>query len=117
MKKVDERRIEDLLSQLTLEENQYDTRSYVFHSGGVLGLVYLPKDVGWTMGVRKEFAYDSWINVGTTDLVSYLPVIVHWHQLSRDLAYKTGKVLGAEAVAEQDVILALNKYQEESPMW
>jgi len=121
MKKVDERRIEDLLSQLTLEEKINMIHGVaIFHSGGVprLGIPPLKMSDG-PMGVRKEFAYDSWINVGTTDdLVSYLPsnsaLASTW---SRDLAYKTGKVLGAEARGRgKDVILAPGINIKRSPL-
>ncbi len=121
MKKVDERRIDDLLSQLTLEEKINMIHGVaLFHSGGVprLGIPPLKMSDG-PMGVRKEFAYDSWTNVGTTDdLVSYLPsnsaLASTW---SRELAYKTGQVLGAEARGRgKDVILAPGINIKRSPL-
>lgn len=121
MKKVDERRIDDLLSQLTLEEKINMIHGVaLFHSGGVprLGIPPLKMSDG-PMGVRKEFAYDNWTNVGTTDdLVSYLPsnsaLASTW---SRELAYKTGQVLGAEARGRgKDVILAPGINIKRSPL-
>lgn len=121
MKKVDERRIDELLAQLTLEEKINMIHGVaIFHSGGVerLGIPPLKMSDG-PMGVRKEFAYDSWQNVGTTDdLVSYLPsnsaLASTW---SRELAYKTGKVLGAEARGRgKDVILAPGINIKRSPL-
>ncbi|TAH72914.1 MAG: glycosyl hydrolase [Anaerolineaceae bacterium] len=121
MKKVDETRIDDLLSQLTLEEKINMIHGVgLFQSGGVprLGIPPLKMSDG-PMGVRKDFANDSWINIGTTDdYVSYLPsnsaVASTW---SRDLAYITGMVLGAEARGRgKDVILAPGINIKRSPL-
>ncbi|NLJ95692.1 MAG: glycosyl hydrolase [Clostridiales bacterium] len=121
MKKVDETRIDDLLSQLTLEE-----KISMIHGEGIfqtaaverLGIPALKMSDG-PMGVRKEFALDQWINVSSTDdQVSYLPsnsaLASTW---SREQAYKTGKVLGAEARGRgKDVILAPGINIKRSPI-
>ena len=121
MKKVDETRIEELISQLTLEEKiDMIHGEGIFQSGGVprLGIPPLKMSDG-PMGVRKEFAMDSWFNVGTTDdLVSYLPsntaLASTWN---RELAYQTGMVLGAEARGRgKDVILAPGINIKRSPL-
>ncbi len=121
MKRVDEKRIDDLLSQLTLEEKITMIHGEgIFQSGGVPRLGIPPvKFSDGPMGVRNEFALDSWINVGTTDdCVSYLPsnsaLASTW---SRDIAYKTGMVLGAEARGRgKDVILAPGINIKRSPL-
>jgi beta-glucosidase len=121
MKKVDERRIDVLISQLTLEEKiDMIHGAGLFQTGGVsrLGIPPLKMSDG-PMGVRKEFARDSWHNVGTTDdYVSYLPsnsaLASTW---SRDMAYQTGRVLGAEARGRgKDVILAPGINIKRSPL-
>lgn len=121
MKNVDEKRIDELLSQLTLEEKINMIHGVgIFMSGGVprLGIPPLKMSDG-PMGVRKEFANDSWMNIGTTDdYVSYLPsnsaLASTW---SRDMAYKTGRVLGAEARGRgKDVILAPGINIKRSPI-
>lgn len=121
MKKVDESRIENLLSQLSLEEkiNMIHGEG-LFQAGGVprLGIPSLKMSDG-PMGVRKEFALDSWTNVGSTDdYVSYLPsnsaLASTWN---KDIAYKTGVVLGAEARGRgKDVILAPGINIKRSPL-
>ena len=121
MKKVDEKRIEELMSQLTLEEKiDMIHGAGIFQTGGVprLGIPPLKMSDG-PMGVRKEFARDSWLNIGTTDdYVSYLPstsaLASTW---SRDMAYQTGLVLGAEARGRgKDVILAPGINIKRSPL-
>lgn len=121
MKKVDEKRINDLLSRLTLEEKiSLIHGDGLFQTGGVprLGIPPLKFSDG-PMGVRNEFARDSWINIGTTDdYVSYLPsnsaLASTWN---RELAYKMGQVLGAEARGRgKDVILAPGINIKRSPL-
>lgn len=121
MKKVDEARIEELLSQLTLEEKiSMIHGEALFQTAGVarLGIPPLKMSDG-PMGVRKEFAADSWVNIGSTDdQVSYLPsnsaLASTW---SREMAYKIGKVLGAEARGRgKDVILAPGINIKRSPL-
>ena len=121
MKRVDEKRIDDLLSQLTLKEKITMIHGEgIFQSGGVPRLGIPPvKFSDGPMGVRNEFALDSWINVQITDdYVSYLPsnsaLASTW---SRDIAYKTGMVLGAEARGRgKDVILAPGINIKRSPL-
>ncbi len=121
MKKVDEKRIDDLMSQLTLEEKITMIHGEgIFQSGGVprLGIPPMKMSDG-PMGVRKEFALDSWINIGTTDdYVSYLPsnsaIASTWN---RKMAYNMGKVLGAEARGRgKDIILAPGINIKRSPL-
>lgn len=121
MKKVDETRIEELLIQLTLEEKIRMVHGVgLFMTGGVERLGIPPlKMADGPMGVRKEFAQDSWINIGTTDdYVTYLPsnsaLAATWNV---KLAYLTGKVLGAEARGRgKDVILAPGINIKRSPL-
>lgn len=121
MKSVDERKIDELLSQLTLEEKiSLIHGEGIFQTGGVprLGIPPLVFSDG-PMGVRKEFAKDSWINIcSTDDCVSYLPsnsaLASTWNT---KLAYKFGKVLGAEARGRgKDVILAPGINIKRSPL-
>lgn len=121
MKKVNEEIIEQLLSQLTLEEKIAMIHGEgIFQSGGVerLGIPPMKMSDG-PMGVRKEFEKGQWINIGTTDdLVSYLPsnsaLASTWN---RELAYITGQVLGAEARGRgKDVILAPGINIKRSPL-
>ena len=121
MKKVDEKRIDDLMSQLTLEEKITMIHGEgIFQSGGVprLGIPPMKMSDG-PMGVRKEFALDSWINIGTTDdYVSYLPsnsaIASTWN---RKMEYNMGKVLGAEARGRgKDIILAPGINIKRSPL-
>lgn len=121
MKKVDEKRINDLLSEMTLEEKIALIHGEgIFQTGGVPRLNIPPlKFSDGPMGVRKEFARDSFINIQTTDdCVSYLPsnsaLASTWN---RKLAYKMGKVLGAEARGRgKDVILAPGINIKRSPL-
>ncbi|MDI9509253.1 MAG: glycosyl hydrolase [Clostridiales bacterium] len=121
MRKVNEALIDDLLSQLTLEEKIGMIHGQgLFQTAGVprLGIPPMKMSDG-PMGVRNEFALDSWINVGTTDdYVSYLPstsaLASTWN---RELAYRTGAVLGAEARGRgKDVILAPGINIKRSPL-
>ena len=121
MMKVDERRIEELLGKLTLEE-----KIGMIHGDGLfqtkaverLGIPALKFSDG-PMGVRKEFRRSEWINAGTTDdYVSYLPsnsaLAATWNT---ELAYETGKVLGTEARGRgKDVILAPGINIKRSPL-
>ncbi|MGN0247078.1 MAG: beta-glucosidase [Lachnospiraceae bacterium] len=111
MKKVNEEKIENLLKQLTLDEKIGMIHGAgLFRTEGVerLGIPPLIMSDG-PMGVRNEFPDDSWIPVGNSDdYVSYLPcnsaVASTWN---RELAEKTGEVLGAETRGRgKDVILA-----------
>ncbi len=121
MKKVDETRIEQLLAELTPEEKIAMIHGEgLFQTAGVerLGIPPLKMSDG-PMGVRREFALKDWSLVGTTeDYVTYLPsnsaLAATWN---RELAYNTGKVLGAEARGRgKDVILAPGINIKRSPL-
>ncbi|HKM00378.1 MAG TPA: glycoside hydrolase family 3 C-terminal domain-containing protein [Mobilitalea sp.] len=121
MKKVDEARIDEILSELTLEEKIAMIHGEgIFQTGGVerLGIPPIKMSDG-PMGVRKEFAIESWKEVGYSfDLVSYLPsnsaLAATWN---RELAYQTGQVLGAEARGRgKDIILAPGINIKRSPL-
>lgn len=106
-----EAQIQELLSQLTLEE-----KVGMIHGNGLfrtkaverLGIPRLVTSDG-PMGVRMEFPDDSWIPVGKSDdYVTYNPsnsaLAATWNP---ELAYESGKVLGEEARGRgKDVILA-----------
>ncbi len=106
-----ESQIQELLSQLTLEE-----KVGMIHGKGLfcskaverLGIPQLVTSDG-PMGVRMEFPDDSWIPVGKSDdYVTYNPsnsaLAATWNPR---LAYESGKVLGEEARGRgKDVILA-----------
>ena len=106
-----ESQIQELLSQLTLEE-----KVGMIHGKGLfcnkaverLGIPRLVTSDG-PMGVRMEFPDDSWIPVGKSDdYVTYNPsnsaLAATWNPR---LAYESGKVLGEEARGRgKDVILA-----------
>jgi beta-glucosidase len=121
MIRVNEEIIEELLSQLTLEEKVRMIHGEgLFQSGGVERLSIPPMIMSdGPMGVRKEFEQASWINIGSTyDMVSYLPsnsaLASTWN---KELAYETGKVLGAEARGRgKDVILAPGINIKRSPL-
>ncbi len=121
MKKVKEERIEQLLAELTLEEKIAMIHGEgLFQTAGIERLHIPPlKMSDGPMGVRKEFALKDWINIyQEEDKVSYLPsnsaLASTW---SRELAYETGKVLGAEARGRgKDVILAPGINIKRSPL-
>ena len=100
MRKVNEALSDDLLSQLTLEE-----KIGMIHGQGLFQTANVPrlgippmKMSDGPMGVRNEFALDSWINVGTTDdYVSYLPSTSALASTWNREFHRTGAVLGAEA--------------------
>ncbi len=105
-----ESQIEELLSQLTLEE-----KIGMIHGNGLfrtkaverLGIPRLVTSDG-PMGVRMEFPDDSWYPLNLSDdYVSYGPsnsaLAATWNP---KLAYETGKVLGEEARGRgKDMIL------------
>lgn len=106
-----EQYIENLLSQLTLEEKIGMIHgATLFRTAPVerLGIPALHFSDG-PMGVRAEFADDEWRDAGhTDDFVTYLPcnsaVASTWN---RELAKESGYVLGEEARGRgKDVILA-----------
>lgn len=115
------RRAEELLEKLTLEEKIGMIHgAELFATKGVerLGIPPLRFSDG-TMGVRQEFAPDSWHAVGNTDdFVTYLPcgsaVAATWN---RSLAKMAGSVLGAEARGRgKDVILGPGINIKRSPL-
>ncbi len=105
-----EPQIDELLSQLTLEE-----KISMIHGNGLfrtkaverLGIPRLVTSDG-PMGVRMEFPDDSWYPIDNSDdYVSYGPsnsaLAATWNPV---LAYETGKVLGEEARGRgKDMIL------------
>jgi len=104
-----EKRIEDLLPRLTLDEKIGLVHANgMFRSGGVerLGIPYL-----WTadgpQGVREEGALDSWASAGwTNDFATALPpgatVAATWNP---ELAALCGKVIGEEARARNKHVM------------
>ncbi|MBO4980944.1 MAG: glycoside hydrolase family 3 C-terminal domain-containing protein [Lachnospiraceae bacterium] len=106
-----ERWIEELISQLTLEE-----KASMIHGNGLfrtkaverLGIPEIVTSDG-PMGVRMEFQNDHWIALGhSDDFVSYSPsnsaLAATWNP---QRAYDSGRVLGEEARGRgKDVILA-----------
>lgn len=106
-----EQKIEEILSQLTLEE-----KVSMCHGAGLfrtetikrLGIPSLKMSDG-PMGVRHEFPNANWEPVGNTDdFVSYLPcnaaLASTWNP---ELAYDEGSILGKEARGRgKDIILA-----------
>ena len=116
-----EKYIENLLSQLTLEEKVGMIHgSGLFHTAPVerLGIPALYFSDG-PMGVRAEFKDDEWVDAGKTDdYVTYLPcnsaVASTWNP---ELAYEAGSVLGEEARGRgKDVILAPGINIKRSPL-
>ena len=111
MKKINYEKIEEIVSELKLEEKVAMVHAAgLFRNGNVerLGIPSLHMSDG-PMGVRNEFPNASWVPVGNTDdYVTYLPSIsalaCTWN---RKLAYDSGDVLGKEARGRgKDIILA-----------
>lgn len=120
-KNVDERRVEELLGQLTLEEKIGMIHGDgLFRTRGVerLGIPPLVMSDG-PMGVRNEFENSQWKAVGNSDdYVTYLPcnsaLAATWN---RELAREVGQVLGEEARGRgKDVILAPGINIKRSPL-
>lgn len=116
-----EKQLEELLSQLTLEEKIGMIHGAgLFRTEGVerLGIPPLFMSDG-PMGVRAEFADNEWRSVGTTeDFVSYLPcnsaITSTWN---RKAAGRAGEVLGEETRGRgKDVILAPGINIKRSPL-
>lgn len=109
-KKV-ESQIEKLLKKLTLEEKIAMVHADGLFKSGAVERLDIPalKCSDGPMGVRKEFHNERWIPIGNNDdNVSYLAsnsaLASTWNT---ELAYESGKVLGAEARGRgKDVILA-----------
>ncbi|MEK0312535.1 beta-glucosidase [Cohnella sp. 56] len=113
--------IEELLRQLTPEEKVGMIHgAALFRTAGVerLGIPPLRMSDG-PMGVRREYADDAWINIGTSDdYVTYFPsnsaIAATWN---RELAYRSGQALGAEARGRgKDIILAPGINIKRSPL-
>ena len=111
----------DLTAKLTLDEKIAIVHAAgLFRSGGAerLGIPSLKMDDG-PMGVRAELHNDNWMPLyNTRDYVTYLPsgsaVASTWN---RDLARKTGEVLGEEARGRgKDVILGPSINIKRSPL-
>lgn len=106
-----EAQIQELLSQMTLEEKVGMIHGKGLFCNGAVERLGIPKLVtsDGPMGVRMEFPDDSWIPVGKSDdYVTYNPsnsaLAATWNP---ELAYESGKVLGEEARGRgKDVILA-----------
>lgn len=102
--------IEELISKLTIEEKSAMIHGAgLFRTDGVKRLNISPlKMSDGPIGVRHEFPDDSWVPIGNSDdYVTYLPcslaLAATWN---RELAYKSGKVLGSEARGRgKDIIL------------
>ena len=102
--------IELVVNELTLEEKINMIHGVgLFETGGVERLNIPPLHMSdGPMGVRCEFAKDEWRQVGETgDFVTYCPsntaIASTWN---RDLAKKSGEVLGEEARGRgKDIIL------------
>lgn len=116
-----EQYIENLLSQLTLEEKVAMIHGAgLFRTGEVarLGIPSIRFSDG-PMGVRGEYPDNEWRYLGyTDDYVTYLPcnsaIASTW---DRDLAHKAGSVLGEEARGRgKDVILAPGINIKRSPL-
>lgn len=112
---------EDLTAKLTLDEKIAIVHAAgLFRNGGAerLGIPSLKMDDG-PMGVRAELHNDNWMPLyNTRDYVTYLPsgsaVASTWN---RDLAKKTGEVLGEEARGRgKDVILGPSINIKRSPL-
>ena len=101
-KKEREKKVEALLSELTLEEKiSMIHGSEFFKSPGVerLGIPPIMYSDG-PMGVRNDFMPDEWKTIGTTaDEVSYAPcnsaIAATWN---RSLAWSSGRMLPSGAI-------------------
>ena len=106
-----ESQIDELLSQLTLEEKISMIHGNGFFCTAAVERLGIPKLVtsDGPMGVRMDFLNAKWIPQGKTDdYVTYNPsnsaLAATWNP---NLAYESGKVLGEEARGRgKDVILA-----------
>lgn len=107
---INEEKIEELIAELTIEEKAAMCHGNgLFRTEGVKRLNIPPiKMSDGPMGVRNEFPDDSWVPIGNSDdYVTYLPcslaLAATWN---KNLAYKSGQVLGNEARGRgKDIIL------------
>lgn len=119
--RTEEQYVEELLSQLTLEEKIGMIHGAgLFRTEGVERLEIPPLYMSdGPMGVRAEFADKEWRSVGETDdFVTYLPcnsaIASTWNT---KLAERMGEVLGEEARGRgKDVILAPGINIKRSPL-
>jgi len=105
-----EEKIEEIIAQLTIEEKAAMCHGNgLFRTEGVKRLNIPPiKMSDGPMGVRNEFPDDSWVPIGySDDYVTYLPCSLALASTwNKDLAYKSGQVLGNEARGRgKDIIL------------
>ncbi|NTV78663.1 MAG: glycosyl hydrolase, partial [Clostridiales bacterium] len=106
-----EHEIDQIVAQLTLDEKLLMIHgSGLFQTQGVSRLQIPPlKMSDGPMGVRKEFANDSWDDLGRSDdYVTYSPcnsaIAATWN---KQVAYDAGNILGQEARGRgKDIILA-----------
>lgn len=116
-----ERHVEELLKQLTLEEKIGMIHGNgLFKTAGVERLkIPALKFSDGPMGVRNDFLNDNWKTIGLSyDFVSYLPsntsLASSWN---REIAYQIGQVLGEEARGRgKDMILAPGINVKRSPL-
>ena len=119
--RTEEQYVEELLSQLTLEEKIGMIHGAgLFRTEGVERLEIPPLYMSdGPMGVRAEFADKEWRSVGETDdFVTYLPcnsaIASTWNT---KLAERMGELLGEEARGRgKDVILAPGINIKRSPL-
>lgn len=102
--------IEELISKLTIEEKSAMIHGAgLFRTDGVKRLNIPPlKMSDGPIGVRNEFPDDSWMPIGNSDdYVTYLPCSLALASTwNRELAYRSGQVLGSEARGRgKDIIL------------
>lgn len=103
--------VEELLSQLTLEEKITIIHAAGFFKSGEVERLGIPSIMtsDGPCGVRNDFQNDTWFPLGRDDdFVSYLPsgsaIASTWNT---ELAYEVGQVLGEEARGRgKDMILA-----------
>jgi len=103
-------KIEEIIAELTIEEKAAMCHGNgLFRTEGVKRLNIPPiKMSDGPMGVRNEFPDDSWAPIGNSDdYVTYLPCSLALASTwNKDLAYKSGQVLGNEARGRgKDIIL------------
>ena len=107
---MSEKKIEEIISMLTLEEKIAMIHGNgLFRTEGVKRFNIPPLKISdGPIGVRNEFLDDSWIPIGNSDdYVTYLPCSLALASTwNTELAYKSGQVLGCEARGRgKDVIL------------
>ena len=114
-------RINDLISQLTLDEKIAMIHGAGFFKTAGVERLNIPPLVfsDGPMGVRLEFIPDSWDKMNLSDdFITYLPCnSALAATFNRELAYETGSVLGEEARGRgKDVILGPGINIKRSPL-